>query len=111
MTKMSEQRTFKVTGPLKGYSVQAGMYHDPKWKAFKTHVRVLANLAGVPAEATETTEVHVNVFWRLKARIDGKNILAGIEDALFKKDRICAAGSWRRVRNAGEEYAVVTVIF
>lgn len=101
--------TFEVLGPLRGYSVRAGMYHDPKWAAFKRQVRLIANLAGVPFEPTETTSIHVEIHWRLKARIDGSNIFKGLEDAIFPKDRLLCAGSWVRHLDSGPERVIVTV--
>lgn len=101
--------TFTIDGPLRGYSVRAGMYHDPAWKAWKQMVRMLANAAGVPETPTETTRISVEIYWKKKARVDGSNVVKLIEDAVFPQDRLLEGGSWFRRLNTGEEKAIVTV--
>ena len=108
---MRASRTFEVSPRLWGYAQGRKEAFRPERVAFKELVRNLANLEGIPQEVTEEMDlkIYVVVLWKKTARIDGKNVYALIEDALWTKDRGVAAGEWRRSIHQGEEKAIVTV--
>jgi hypothetical protein len=81
--------TLTIPGPLWGYRQGRREAHRPERVAFKNRVRLLANLKGIPGRAEEKDNIFldVRIYWRRKARIDGKNIYSLIEDALWKRTR------------------------
>lgn len=101
---------FTIPGPLLGYRASIRRAFDPKYRAFKDRVRLLANAAGIPRDLDRdaVARVDVRIYWKRRARIDRKNVLGAIEDGLFTKDRrvlrgICDAFE----NNAAGEYALV----
>lgn len=100
--------TFRVDD-LNGCASTAHRRTSKKYARWKENVRNIANVAGVPQVPSDRQRVHVEIRWRGAARKDGKNVLAAIEDALFAQDRACAAGSWVRFTDTGEDCALVTV--
>jgi len=107
-----ESFRFKIEGRLWGYKQGRKEAHRPEREAFKNRVRLLGNLAGVPAEIPERpgyARIIVEVYWAKLARIDGKNVLGLIEDSLWVKDRMVRFGTWEWYENQGEEFAQVFV--
>ncbi len=80
---------FTIPGPILGYRASARRAFDPKYKAYKNRVRLLANQAGVPDDLGENDSagVSIKVFWKKRARIDVENVLKAIVDAMWKRDR------------------------
>jgi Holliday junction resolvase RusA-like endonuclease len=86
--------TFDVPGPLVGAvrTTQAMARFDPRYKkyhAFKDHVRWLANGAGVPQDldADGSYTVTLEVWWKVRQRIDADNLLKSALDAMWPQDR------------------------
>ena len=100
--------TFTIDGPLRGYRKDVAYSHSRGYKTWKAHVRLLANVAGVPDDP-EGLVIRVWLYWAKRTRIDGKNMLGSIEDALWTQDRQLVEGSYRNVWDEGREYAVVVV--
>ena len=106
---------FVVDEPLKGFPV-----HAPPWSktakeycGFKGKVRLFATVAGVPDEIPKgfQASIDVDIHWKKRARIDCSNILKGLEDGLFRRDR--GIGEIRVIRrqHTGTEKVTVTVRF
>lgn len=104
--------TFKVDGPLWGYRQGRAEAFRPERRAFKNRVRLIANLQGIP-DVLPPRPVHariiVEIYWKNRARIDGKNILGILEDSLWSQDRLIRFGSYETYENSGEEYVQVFV--
>lgn len=102
---------FRVDGPLMGYRASLRRAFDPKWIEFKNRVKLLAFGAGCYGldPVKEHLWLSVEIFWNKKPRVDWKNIVGGIEDAVFPHDRYVRPGVFSWHMNAGEEYAIVTV--
>lgn len=102
---------FHIEGPLLGYRASVKRAHDPKYKAFKQEVRLIANTAGVPDEIPKQGKAYlqVDIFWKRKPRIDGANVYKAIEDALFVQDRRVFYGHFMVEEDRGFEGARVTV--
>jgi hypothetical protein len=106
---------FDVDGPLCGFIVNQRPWSPvaKRYCAFKKYVRSLANVAGVPEEipAGYRASVHLDVTWRLKARVDLSNLQKSFEDGIFKRDR--GIGEIHAVSRqyVGQEKATVTVRF
>lgn len=103
--------TFTITGRIYGYRQgRRAAFHPPRRK-FKEAIRLSANVYKVPLSVLEENEatLHTEIYWKKKARIDGKNVYSIVEDALWKQDLGVKAGSWSRRLGTGEEKIVVTV--
>jgi hypothetical protein len=106
--------TFTIPGPLLGYRASVARAHDPKYKAYKEAVRLYALAAGLaelPRDIDKCKHPQLSVFirWRRKARIDWKNVVGAIEDALWAQDRDVDPGSFAVFRETGmpEEAKVI----
>ena len=105
--------TFTVDGPLWGYRQGRKEAHRPARVDFKNRVRLLANIEGVPGgeDLAENTFLDVRIHWKRTARIDGKNILGLIEDALWTQDRNVAGGLWYMNTLQPREEVIITVMW
>lgn len=105
--------TFNVDEPLVGFTVHAAPWTDKakRYCAFKGKVRLLANVAKVPDEipAGYRALVSIAVAWKKKARIDLSNILKGIEDGLWVRDRGIGEVHAVKFQHTGIERVSVTV--
>jgi Holliday junction resolvase RusA-like endonuclease len=103
----------EVPGPVRGFIVHARPWSKAAkdYCAWKVAVRLHANVAGVPEEipAGYRAHIHLDVTWRLRARIDLSNVLKGVEDSLFKRDRGIVEIHAVSRQYVGEEKATVTV--
>lgn len=106
---------FEVDEPLVGFCVHARPWSATakRYVAWKGKVRLFADVAGVPEEipAGYRATVSLDVTWAKKARIDTSNILKGIEDGLFRRDRGIGEIHATRRLHTGREAVVVTVTF
>ena len=104
---------FEVDGPLRGFIVHARPWSKvaKDYCAYKTRVRLLANVAGVPEEipAGYRASFHVDVTWRLRARLDSSNVLKALEDGVFRRDRGIGEIHVVSRQYVGKEKAVVTI--
>lgn len=86
-----ERWRFTVEGPLLGYRASLRRAFDPKYRAFKDRVSLLALEAGFDARSfdPEETEVMLSVwlFWKGRPRFDWSNGYKAVEDAIWKQDR------------------------
>ena len=101
---------FRVEGQLLGYRASIKAAHDPRYKAFKQAVRLVANTAGVPSHCPKDVSIKVEVFWKKTARIDLSNVQKAVEDALWSQDRYIGHTEATRTEHYGSELADVTVI-
>jgi hypothetical protein len=105
--------TFDVDEPLVGFTVHAAPWTDKakRYCAFKGKVRLLATVARVPEEipAGYRALVSIAVAWKKKARIDLSNILKGIEDGLWVRDRGIGEVHAVKFQHTGIERVSVTV--
>lgn len=105
--------TFNVDEPLVGFTVHKAPWTDraKRYVAYKTRVRLLANVAGVPGEIPENhrATVSVAVAWKKKARIDLSNILKAVEDGLWVRDRGIGEIHGVKFEQTGLERVSVTV--
>lgn len=110
---MDKTWTFQVDGPLVGFLVHAKPWTDraKRYAAFKSKVRLFANLAGVPTEIPENhrATVSISVAWERKARVDLSNILKAIEDGLWAKDRGIGEVHGVKFMHTGLERVSVTI--
>lgn len=104
---------FEVDGPLKGFIVNARPWSmvAKDYCAFKSRVRLLANVAGVPDEipAGYRAAIHLDVSWKMLAKIDLDNLQKAATDSIFKKDRRVGEIHAIRRLNTGQEKMVITV--
>lgn len=107
--------TFNVDEPLRGFPAHCQPWSDTakRYVAFKQTVRLLANVAGIPEVIPENHRamVSIAVAWKKRARIDLSNILKGIEDALWEKDRGIGEIHGVKFQHTGIERVSVTVGF
>jgi Holliday junction resolvase RusA-like endonuclease len=73
-------------------TTQRQKFCDPRYKkyaAWKSMVRVLANVAGWPQdlERDGRYKLSIRASWKGRARCDLSNIIKAVEDACFKQDR------------------------
>lgn len=115
MTGSGEGFHFIIREPLVGFPVKAAPWTKTakRYVAFKARVRLLANVAGVPSEIPPEKAVVlcIAVSWKMRARIDGSNLIKAIEDGLFKKDRGVEKVVIDRFEHQGAEEASVIVSF
>lgn len=81
---------FIIPGPLYGYRASLKRAHDPRYKAFKRDVRMIALSAGVPDNVdpkVQKVRLAVIPHWKRNPRIDWKNVYGAVEDAIFEQDR------------------------
>lgn len=103
---------FRLPGPLVGYSKKR--YESHAYRMFKQSVYAYALEVGLPPHFQPTIKdpaiLSVSIFWKRRPRIDWKNVVGGIEDALFPQDRYVVPGefsvSWM---TSTDEHAVVAV--
>ena len=102
---------FVVEAPLWGYKQGRREAYKPERVAYKTRVRLAANREGIPDDLGRDDEawVAVTVNWKRRGRIDGKNILALIEDSIFHRDRRILHGRYDVIENTGKESVLVVV--
>jgi hypothetical protein len=102
---------FEVEGPLVGHKCSKSKCWSPPYRAFKTLVRFMGNLAGVPQELDPkgTYSLRTEVFWVKKAHTDTVNIQKSVEDGLWAKDRRVLNGGFSATEHSGVERVVVTV--
>jgi len=107
--------TFTVDEPLMGFIAHAQPWSDKakRYVAWKGKVRLFADLAGVPEEIPENHRaiISICVAWKKRARIDLSNILKGIEDGMFVKDRGIGEFHAIKIQHTGLERVSVTVGF
>lgn len=101
--------------PLVGFVVHAAPWTKMAkvYTAFKERVRLMANLAGVPADipADTAATLCIAIAWRKRARIDTSNILKAVEDGLFKQDRGVEKIVCDRFEHMGTEEASIIISF
>lgn len=81
---------------IRGYIASISSPRRKGYESWKRAVRYLANLRGLPSEATkwQKPHLHVQVYWKRDARMDTVNVYKACEDALFSQDRAVLAGSF-----------------
>jgi phosphoglycolate phosphatase-like HAD superfamily hydrolase len=108
---------FQVDGPLLGYRASIRRAFDPKYKAFKHRVLLVAQTQGWQGRAISVpawpVHLSVDVSWKNNPRIDWKNVYGAIEDALFEQDRYVIPGKRNDATwNTKEaEHAIVQIDF
>jgi hypothetical protein len=117
--------TFTIDGPLMGYrqTTKKSIFHPAErarsqaYGAWKERVRLTAYAAGLPdlgmALKEKPPRLSVHVFWKGAVLRDFKNVLGGIEDALWylpQGDKYVKPGKYSDVTwDSGVEKAIVTV--
>jgi hypothetical protein len=112
------KKTFEliIPGPLKGYLGNRQKFWDKRnqeYSKWKKMVRLLGNERGFPEDIPndKCAKIFVEIFWKKRARIDGKNVLGAIEDALFKRDRRILMGTYHAIEHMEKEVAYVQFYF
>ena len=117
---MSGRRTlyFVIEGPLMGYrqSTRKSFWtkRNQDYARWKEAVYLQACAAGLRDEDRKTCRENVpvlavTIWWRKGPRMDWKNVVGGIEDAIFPEDRWVMPGKMMWVPDSGEEKAEVWV--
>lgn len=101
----------EVPGRLWGYKQGRREAFRPERVAFKSLVRLHANLAGVPSELNDDERAHVScsIYWVKRSRIDWTNIVKIVEDSIFRQDRRCYPGENFVYEYAGQERILIEV--
>jgi len=85
-----------------------------RYQAFKTRIRILADIQMVPRDLQPDDDVTVEVmaFFNKRARADADNVLKGVVDALFKRDRRVLSLHVKAIENTGKpERLTIMVTF
>lgn len=103
--------TFDVPEPIIGHKCSKSQCFSPPVVAFKTDVRLKANLAGVPQELDPGRRYSLRTifYWKKKARVDTDNAHKLTKDGLWGKDRSALTGAYDAVEFSGVERVVITV--
>lgn len=113
---------FVVDAPLLGYRASAARVFErssgsrvPKYRVYKDKVYLLALESGFPAghevDPGNPPELSVDIFWARTPRVDWKNVVGAIEDALWRQDRYVKPGRFCVSHGCGREYAEVRIVF
>lgn len=106
---------FIITEPILGFIAHAAPWlpKAKRYVLYKTRIRALANLAGVPDEIPEgmSCVLSLMVAWKAKARVDQDNVLKAVTDSMFKRDRGIERVLCDRFEHTGREEISVIVGF
>ena len=104
--RRGRQIRFKIDAPILGYRASVRGAFDPKYRAYKDRVRMVATAAGVPIllpEYPSRARLCYVVRWTGRARIDKTNVEKAVEDALFRRDRRILEGEYMTLEGCAEE--------
>ena len=105
---------FVVDGPLVGYKARSGHWGDSgkRYRGFKRKVWALAMQAGWRHRnltARRPACISVTIHWKLERKVDWKNVVGAIEDALYPDDHFVDPGIFEVKTHCGVEQALVVV--
>ena len=103
-----------ITGAVR--VTQRSKWTSAPWKRyqdFKNRIRQLADLKLIPRDLQPDDDVAIEVmcYWKKRARVDADNVLNGVVDSLFRRDRRVLSLHVYSIENTGKPERLTIVVY